>query len=158
MGRVDDADHLTRLRELLSGSSQVILDTNALIYFLQGTAPYFDLVQALFDEIEAGRLRCGVSVISELELLVKPIKDSKFDALDEISLFLYGFPNLQVFPVSRETAAEAARIRAVTGLGVADSIIAATAVVEGFDCIVGNDRECAKRFTDTPYLLLDDFA
>ena len=66
MGRVDDADHLTRLRELLSGSSQVILDTNALIYFLQGTAPYFDLVQALFDEIEAGRLRCGVSVISEL--------------------------------------------------------------------------------------------
>jgi len=55
-------------------------------------------------------------------------------------------------------AAEAARIRAVTGLGVADSIIAATAVVEGFDCIVGNDRECAKRFTDTPYLLLDDFA
>jgi len=39
VGRVDDADHLTRLRELLSGSSQVILDTNALIYFLQGTAP-----------------------------------------------------------------------------------------------------------------------
>ena len=158
MGRVDDADHVSRFKELLSGYSHVVLDTNALIYFLQGTAPYFDLVETLFDEIEAGRLRCGVSVISQLELLVKPLTDSKIDALDEISLFLDGFPNLQILPVSRETAAEAARIRAVTGLGVADSIIAATAVVEGFDCIVGNDRECAKRFTDTPYLLLDDFA
>lgn len=148
---------LASFRNSLARASRVLLDTNAVIYFLQGVPGYLPLVETLFSEVESGRLRAGISVISELELLAKPMRELREDAVENIRLFLGGFPNLDVIDVDRRIAREAARIRATKGLAVVDSIVVATSVVAGFDHIIGNDVECFKKVSEPPYILLGDF-
>ncbi|NPV54989.1 MAG: PIN domain-containing protein [Firmicutes bacterium] len=151
MGAVD------AFRKSLENVKSILIDTNIVIYFLDGTPRYASLVRALFEDAEQGHIRLGISTITELELLVKPIRKSEANAIDEIEFFLDGFPNLEIIPVTREIAWKAAHIRAGINLGVPDAILIATASQMGFDVILGNDKECSRKVKDPPYLYLDGF-
>jgi len=135
---------------------KVLVDTNVVIYLLEGTAFFGEAAEKLFGLIEAGEMKGYLSVITVTELLVKPIRDGNLELRRKIDLFLDHFPNLKVLDVTREIAARAAEIRAGTNLRVPDAILIATAAVRGC-AIVGNDLACAKKDHGIPYIYLGGY-
>jgi len=134
----------------------VLLDTNALIYFLQGVDPYDTILNPLFYLFEEEKLQAVVSVITEAELLVRPLKMDDKEALARVRLLLNEFPGLKVIPVSRQIGQLAASIRAETNVPLPDALIIATAQASGCDAIVGNDQSWS-RIDMLKMFLLDDY-
>lgn len=133
----------------------VSFDTNALIYFLNSEEPHASLVRELLEDVRFGK-RIGVlSVITEIELLVRPLRDGTWHDVERVRVLLDA-PGLAVVELDREIASLAAEIRARTGLRLPDATVVATAQVTGCDAVIGNDRVCADRSKEVPYLLLDD--
>lgn len=142
----------------ISTYNNLMLDTNTIIYFLDGVSDFVDLLAPLFEMIELGQIKANVSVISEAELLVKPYRDNIQDALEVIKFFLDEFPNLKVIPVSREIADQAAKIRADLGIKLPDAIILATALQNQCDLLLGNDLSLMRIATKyLPTVLLNDY-
>lgn len=146
-----------RWRRDLASLSRVCLDSNAIIYFLQGDEPHATLVADVIDRLGDGALEATISTITELELFVAPLRLRDRRALDRIELFVRGTPNMSVLAVDRVIARRAAEVRAHTRLLAPDAIIAATAMEARCDAIVGNDVTFSRRFTQLPYLLLNDY-
>ncbi|MDI6711414.1 MAG: PIN domain-containing protein [Bacillota bacterium] len=134
----------------------MLVDTNVVIYLLEGTAFFGKAMEKLFGLIEAGEMKGYLSVITITELLVKPIRDKNLELRGKIDLFLDYFPNLEVLDVTREIAARAAEVRAATNLRVPDAILIATAAVHGC-AMVGNDLACAKKDLGIPYIYLGGY-
>lgn len=141
----------------LAECQRVALDTNAVIYFLDGTEPYFPLVEVVFSMAEKGNLGLLVAAIVETELLVGPLRSGNAAAVGQIRLLLDHFPGLTVTSIDRTVAQTAAELRARHGLATPDALIAAVAQVDGCNALVGNDRDCAQRLTAPDYLYLRDF-
>lgn len=150
-------ERLAAFQEALSRYSRVGLDTNVVIYFLEGVPGYFPYVDSLMGQIEGGKLSTVLSAVVELELLVKPLREKRAEALQDIALFLDEFPHLEVVSLNRDTARLAARIRAQTQISTPDAIIVATSINSGCQAVVGNDKQCAIRVKDIPYVYLEGF-
>lgn len=143
------------IHRLIPDVRLVCFDTNALIYLQNAVEPYFPFMDAFFVSIKAGERRGVVSVVTETELLVGPIRAGDPISLNKVSTTL-SHRNVRIVVVDREVAREAARIRAAHDLKLPDAIIVATAVVSGCDALVGNDRTCARRVTEIPYVYLEE--
>ncbi len=123
----------------ISGHQNLMLDTNAIIYFLDGTPSFVDLLIPLFELLEQSRLKACLSVITEAELLVKPYREKNSAAIEAVNFFLDEFPNLKIIPVTREISRQAAKIRSELDIRLPDAIILATALNNQCDIMVGND-------------------
>ena len=73
-------------------------------------------------------------------------------------MYLTQFPNLRMAALDVALAAEAALVRAETGLRTPDAVQVATARVFGADAIITNDRKWAGRVLRPALVLLDDYA
>lgn len=94
-----------------------------------------------------------ISVVSEIELLVQPIREARWLEIEKIRVLL---GSMQIMNLDRAIARSAAQVRAEHRLSLADAAIVATALSTGCAAIVGNDERCAQRVRDIPYVLLDD--
>lgn len=59
---------------LLQGVERLFLDTSPIIYYVQGTVRYFDLVNAIFEHIRSGDIHAYTSTITLVECLVQPYR------------------------------------------------------------------------------------
>ena len=143
------------LREALATARRVCFDTNALIYLLDRIEPYHSPVEQCLAILEANRGEACASVVTELEMLVKPFRLGYQRQAERIVEYLSEAP-WSVLPVSRQIARQAAATRAATNLRVADALIVATALVSGCDALVGNDARCAQRVNEIRYIYLED--
>lgn len=121
------------------------LDTNAVIHFLDGTPEYISLLEPLFEIVENGQIKVNLSVITEAELLVKPYRENNVKAVKDVQLLTEDFPNIEVIPVTRKIARDAAKIRSSLVLKLPDAIIISTAVNTNSDVIIGNDHELLQK-------------
>ena len=126
-----------------------------MIYHLHRTDPYFGVIEWLFGATRDGLKQSIFSVVTELELLVRPIREDDVWEMRQVRVVLDG-PGVQVVGLDRQIARLAAEIRARLALSLADAAIVATALHTGCDAIVGNDERCARRVKEIPYVLLDD--
>lgn len=143
-----------QLTSAIAGHTRLGIDTAPLVYFLAGDAPWDRAVERLLALAAAGNLRLVVSVVTEAELLVGALKLGAQGATTVAEL-LDG-PGIEVVPLSRPMAREAARLRARHGLGLADAVVAATALSSGCTALVGNDRAFRRLGDRLAYLHLDD--
>ena len=109
----------------------------------------------MIESLVAGSRSAVLSVIVEAELLVLPLRLGNREALDRVERLLE-HQSMTILRVDRELARHAASIRARLNLRLTDSIIVATAVVSGCDAVIGNDRACASRTTEIPYVYLEE--
>ncbi|GAB5466179.1 MAG: hypothetical protein Kapaf2KO_16150 [Candidatus Kapaibacteriales bacterium] len=112
---------------------EFLIDTNILIYYLNKRISEVNakLLYTKFD-------RCSVSVVSRLELLCW--RELKQEEASHINTFMETFSNIDV---NIEIAEMAADIKKVHRLKLADSIIEATAIINGMD-LYSNDTEFTK--------------
>ncbi|MEN6348784.1 MAG: PIN domain-containing protein [Syntrophomonas sp.] len=142
----------------LSVHQNIMLDTNAVIYFLDGTPGLFDLMQELFEMVEHNQLNITFSVISEAELLVKPFREKNSAAIEAVNFFLDEFPNLKISPLNREIGRQAAKTRAESGLRLPDAIILATAINNNCELLLGNDLDFLEKASSyIPVIILNEY-
>ncbi len=141
----------------VAAAGRVGLDTNALIYFLDRTEPYYPLVATVFGLAEDGRVEIVVPALAETELLVGLIRRDNAAAQARLELLLDRFPGLTVASLDRAAAAAAARLRAALDLSTPDALLIGTAAAAGCRAVVGNDRTCATRVREPEYLYLGDY-
>jgi predicted nucleic acid-binding protein len=150
-------EQLSRWLQEISRFRRVVLDTNAVIYHLQQAEPYASLLEHLVRFMERGALAVLVSTIVEVEVLVGPLRANDQRALTQATLFFWETPHLRVSSCNSEVARRAAMVLAQTGLRLPDAIIVATALEDRCDAIIGNDIQVASRFSEIPYLLLENY-
>lgn len=134
---------------------RLCFDTSALIYLFNRVEPYHGLLDRLFRECQAGARTMVLSVISEAEMLVKPVRERDVHQMERIDALFQGPEHVEVRAVDRKLARRAAVLRARLGLRLDDAFIVATAIEAGCDAVVGNDALCARRVVDIPYVYLD---
>lgn len=138
-------------------AGRVAVDTNALIYFLDLSPVYYPLMAAAFGLAEDGHLEIVVPTLVEVELLVGLMRSGDERNVARLRLLLDGFKGLEIAPLDRAAATEAARIRASTGLSTPDALVIGTALAAGCRAVIGNDLRCARRITVPTYLCLSDY-
>lgn len=142
----------------ISAHQNIMLDTNAIIYFLDGTPNLIDLMLAFFELVEQDRLKVTLSVINEAELLVKPYRENNSSAIEAVNFFLEEFPNLKISLLNREISRQAAKIRAESGLRLPDAMILATAINNHCDLLLGNDVELMQKASSyLPTIILSEY-
>lgn len=119
--------------------AKVYLDTNIVIYAIEGFADLANQIQALLQALDDAEIIAVTSELSLAEALIKPLKDQNQAEQQAYKKFLTPTSVLQVVPISKEILEEAARLRATTKLKLPDAIHLATATLNGCDCFLTND-------------------
>jgi predicted nucleic acid-binding protein len=146
------------LDQALAAHSVVALDTSIFIYHFEAHARYLPLTRRILQGIQAGKRQGLVSVVTLMELSVRPLRLDQPQAAVEYEALLVHFPHLRLLDVTRDIARRAARLRAAFAMRPADALLAATVVEGGASALLSNDRALARLSPLLDVLLLDDFA
>ncbi len=146
------------LTAALSDHTHLGLDTAVFIYHLEQHPRYFPLTRTLLAGVETGRWTACTSVVTLMELTVRPWQLNRPETAEQYEAALAHFPNLRLVDVNRKVARQAAQLRARFRLRPADAIQAATALVSGATLLVTNDRGLARLSPLLAVLMLDEFA
>ena len=144
-----------KLEAAVRTGSGLLIDTNVLIAYIEGSRTITDAARILIDEwVRSGRNRAFVSTISAMEVLAGPLKAQRpiADYLD----FLQRFPNVTCVSLDLRAAELAAEVRAQSNLKPPDALIIGTAVAVGADLIVTNDAPWSKK-SPKPVIVLNDY-
>ena len=124
----------------IQDGDRLAIDSSGVISYLNGTAETSPACRWIFDELIAkGRNDSVLATVTVAEALQRPIQRGDH-AVRQLLDLLDSLEGLQVRSADFLVAAEAARIRAETGLPLPDAIIIATAVLTSSQVLVTNDR------------------
>lgn len=118
---------------------RVYLDTNIIIYIVEGFPAYLDQMQALMAAVNTGEVVAVTSELTLAETLVKPLKDHQPALQQAYKFILTSTPTLEVTLVSRGILEDAAQLRADSKLQLPDAIHLATALQYQCDSFLTND-------------------
>lgn len=131
------------------------LDTMVFIYHMEDHPKYAMITEKLFDGIEHGKPSGVTSILTLIELLIKPKREGNLIAISDYKDIVLTFPNLTVMDVNLKVSDIASDIRARYGIKTPDAIQIATSMVGGAQSFITND-ERLKRVKDITIILLDE--
>jgi predicted nucleic acid-binding protein len=123
----------------LKGITRLYLDSNILIYLLEGNAELGDLVLAAFREIEANNITLFTSEITVTECLNGAYKAGLEELAQKYLELLCSEEFITLVPVYSDVCIEAARCGAAHRLKTVDSIHLATATLAACQALLTND-------------------
>jgi predicted nucleic acid-binding protein len=141
----------------LEDGTEVAIDTNSIIYFVEQDDKYFPIVQPLFVKIANGLVRPHLSVITLMEVLVRPLRDGLEGLAANYRQTLSPDGRFVLHSFNPQIAERAAFIRAQTNLRTPDAIIAASALEANCTHLVTNDP-VFRRVNGLKVLVLGDYA
>lgn len=122
---------------------RLTLDSSCLVSYLNDSEITSAASRSIVDGLVAtGRCDAVVSTVSVAEILHLPIRSGR-EAIRLVTSLLDSLEDLQVRNADFLVAAEAARIRAETGIPLPDAMVIATAVLTSSQVLVTNDRRMA---------------
>jgi len=141
-----------------SQAPSVLLDTSVLIYYLEEIEPYYLLAEEIFNEINDDSIKGFLSVISVTEFVTKPFEDGKVAEVERFKQFLSSL-SIQVLEVTYEIAERAGKLRSqYPSIRTPDALIVATALENGCDVFVTNDKNLKKlEIRGLVIIVLEDF-
>jgi len=128
MGWIDDLN-----------KSTVCIDTAPLIYYIERNAAYIHLVRSFFTSMREDKFAVVTSTITLLEVLILPTRQNDKELAQKYRDILLNTEQLDIIKVDIAIAEEAARLRAIHHLKVADSIHMVTAIVSNAKYFLTND-------------------
>lgn len=126
---------------IIPKGSLVLLDSVALIYFLEINERYSKKAEEIFGRIESGELQGVMANLVFAELLVPLYRSGDSQAATSLANRLTNFRNMEVVTLTTEISMEAARLRAEYGLRTPDAIHGATAITGRATGILTNDKQ-----------------
>lgn len=146
------------LTDALTGHTRLGLDTAVFIYHLERHPRYFPLTHPLLAGVEAGQWTACTSVVTLMELTVRPWQLHQPEIAYRYEVALAQFPNLTLVDITRVVARQAAQLRAAYRLRPADALQVATALTVGATLFVTNDRALTCVTPTLAVLVLEDLA
>lgn len=125
---------------LLQKHSRVALDSNVLIYLLEGSGSLADTSAALLDGIAAGEADGVLATLALAEICSGPARAEDLALVERYSDELTSLENVRLVALDHEVAVDAAIIRGSTSLSIADAVHLASARRAGATVFVTNDR------------------
>jgi predicted nucleic acid-binding protein len=113
------------------------LDTNIIIYYIEEHPIFLEKVEPLIDRIIEGKAIGITSYVTLLELLVKPIKEERFDLVEQYKTIL--MTQLEMVPLDESVSLRAAELRAKYGIKTPDAIQLASVIFKNGDVFITND-------------------
>ena len=145
------------MKEIISKYSIVALDTVIFIYHFEKSKTYFKLTKEIFSRLDENQEFSAItSILTLLEVSVKPIEDSRDDLLKEYSDKLLYDNKLTTLMIERDVAIKAAELRAKYRLRTPDAIQIATSIIGKAGAFITNDMDL-KKVKEIDVLILDDF-
>ena len=137
---------IASLEQALRSGDRILLDTTSLIAYLdrrEAISPF--AIHVVNEMVQSGRNPAVVSMISVMEVLVRPLRVGATGPYQHLLDFLTRFPNLTPMPVDLAVAQEAASLRAAFRLSTADALIVATGVMAQVHHLVTNDLDWVRK-------------
>jgi predicted nucleic acid-binding protein len=137
---------LASLEDTVPEGDRLLLDSTTLIAYLDGGEIASPIAKHIIDEwVQPGRNPGIVSVVSVMELLVRPMRTGVPAAYRHIIDFLTRFPHLSVAVADLAVAQEAAALRASHGFRAPDALIIASGLLNQVSHLVTNDQDWKNR-------------
>ncbi len=114
------------------------IDTNIIIYYIEEHPIFLEKVEPLIDRIIDGEAIGITSYVTLLELLVKPIREERFDLVEQYKTIL--LTQLEVVALDEVVSLKAAELRAKYGIKTPDAIQLASVISKSGDVFITNDR------------------
>jgi len=131
------------------------LDTMVFIYHFEENQAYSPLTFSIFESLEKGNLKGITSILTLLEILVKPKKENNLLLTERYKLLFETFPNLQVKELNENIADIASGLRANYNINTPDAIQIATSLEAKADIFITNDTTL-KKISEIKVLLLSE--
>lgn len=141
---------------VLRSVGRIGLDTSVFIYHIEGSARFAEPAGVALDALAGGTFVGVTSVLTLMEIAVKPLQVGRPDVAEEYDILLSNYPNLVVAVIDRSIARRAAELRARYRLRPADALHVATCLEHRAPAFLTNDREL-RRVTEIQVLMLEDF-
>jgi predicted nucleic acid-binding protein len=132
------------------------IDTMVFIYHLEDHPDFSTITERLFDAVEKGKFHAITSLITLLEILVKPKKEGLTKVVSDYRDLLLTFQNLKFIPVDLRVTDLASTLRAKYSIRTPDAIQIATAIVEGAAAFITNDDQL-KKVNEIEIVLLEEW-
>ncbi len=111
---------MAELAAILHRHQRIGIDTAVFIYHLEGALRYADVASEVLRELMQGSFAGITSVITVMELTVKPLQLGRQDIADEYDVLLSHLPHLTIVELDVQVARRAAsRATPLTGLPLA---------------------------------------
>jgi predicted nucleic acid-binding protein len=128
------------LELVIKDGERLLLDTTVLAGFLDaGEATHPITAHILNDLVASGRNPAVVSMVTVMEILVRPMKMTP-PGHRTVLAFLRSHPNLDCVPIDLQVAQDAAHLRADKGMKPPDALIVATGLANQVRHVVTNDH------------------
>lgn len=120
----------------------VLVDTNPIIYVLEGSARAARF-RSLFEDIDAGRIQGVITPVTLAEIVSGPLKAGNEALAERYRRTLSQSPSWTVRDIDADIAMLAARLRLRHKLKLPDAIQLAVAIHESCYALVTHDRDFA---------------
>jgi predicted nucleic acid-binding protein len=129
------------LERAVRAEERLLLDTSCLLAYLDGAERVSPLAAHVLDElVKEGRNPAVVSMVTVMEVLVRPARRGVGEAYNHVLDLLTRFPNLSLCAIDVFVAQEAASLRATHNLSAVDALIVASGLLSQVGQIVTNDE------------------
>jgi predicted nucleic acid-binding protein len=133
---------MTAAADLPDGAT-VLVDTNPIIYLLEGHA-LASKFEPVFADVDAGRIQAIVTPITLAEVMTGPLKAGNEAVAERYRRALTTNPGWTLREIDADIAILAARLRAQHRLKLPDAIQLAVALHEDCHALVTHDRDFGK--------------
>ena len=151
------AGAIGRLTASLQAHEIIGLDTSIFIYHFEAHPRYLPLTTLALSGVAQGDQQGVTSVITLMELTVRPHQLGRPAVAQHYEALLSHFPNLLLADVDRSVARRAAALRARYRVRPADALQVAASLVHHATAFLTNDRGLARLNPLLDVILLDDF-
>ncbi len=131
------------------------VDTSIFIYFIEENPYYVRPLKVFFQKNKEGENKIVTSTITLLELLVKPLKQSRDDLVDEYKKIFEESESIELINLTPEISEISAKIRAKNGIRIPDAVQIGTSIYSNADFFLTNDKRL-KSIEDISIVILDD--
>lgn len=140
---------------LLGDHRRVGIDSNVLIYLLEGSGVLADKCAALLDSMAADEAEGVLATLALAEICSGPARSGDSRLVERYADELSSLENVRVVPLSADLAVDAATIRGSRSISIEDAIHLATARHAGATAFVTNDRRI-KAINQLDVIYLDE--
>lgn len=143
--------------EALGSFQRVGFDTPVFIYHIEQTSRWADAAGAAMRALADGQFMGLTSVLTLLEVAVKPLRLGRPEVADVYEALLGDIPNFAILNLDMRAVRIGAELRATYGLRTPDALQIGACLAHGAEAFVTNDQRL-RRVKEIDVVVLDDFA
>jgi predicted nucleic acid-binding protein len=128
-----------KIESALQGISRLYLDTAPVVYYVEGVAPFFPIVDRVFQQIESNMFVAITSPVTLSECLVIPVRSGMVALKQDFVDLLTNTEGVILEDIDAAVGQSAAEIRAKYNFKLPDALQIAAAIAAGCEAFLTND-------------------